>query len=409
MNVKKRLAYILTGLLAGFAAVAALNIAIDPFGAFGDVFFKKYGYGMTLNPKIGKIAYIDKFHDNYDSYIVGSSRSSSLPVEALNRYYGARFYNVFNYGADMKNLRNTAKYLTENYEVKNLILHVGISELIVYDDPSRDVKIRSHAKVSGGNLFGFYLRFMTLNPSYSFDKITAAARNIPPPSQTDVFLPESGAYNKMRRDAENVLNINDYVHTIDPTFLTAPARYEKLYAEESLAAIREIKALCDARGINFQLISAPNFDWELQSYDLNEVRDYFIKLADITEFWNFSGYNPLSADPRMFYDSTHYRNFVGEMMTAKIFNDESVYVPENFGIYTTPENAPTLNIFTPNPDLTGYINQTEPENNREVNLPILNYHHIVSEGEPLNLETTTAQKFKSDMQAVKEAGFTTIN
>jgi peptidoglycan/xylan/chitin deacetylase (PgdA/CDA1 family) len=97
---------------------------------------------------------------------------------------------------------------------------------------------------------------------------------------------------------------------------------------------------------------------------------------------------------------------VGEMMAAKVFGDETIYVPEGFGVYVTPQNAAALDIFDPNPDVTGYIYQQEKT--REVELPILNYHHIVPEGEATNLATTTEEKFKSDMLAVKNAGFNTV-
>ena len=74
------------------ALLAGFNVAVDPFGVFGDKIFDWYAYDMTQNPRIAKIAYLDEHHGEYDSYIIGSSKTSSYSVEKLNEYTGARFY-----------------------------------------------------------------------------------------------------------------------------------------------------------------------------------------------------------------------------------------------------------------------------------------------------------------------------
>ena len=88
---------VLVGLL-----LAGLNFLVDPFGAFGDVIFQWWSYDETTNPRIAKQTYLETHHDEYDSYIVGCSSTSSFPVAALNEYTGDRFYNAFVYGADME-------------------------------------------------------------------------------------------------------------------------------------------------------------------------------------------------------------------------------------------------------------------------------------------------------------------
>ena len=83
------------------AVFAGFNIAVDPFGVFGDIIFDRYAYNMTQNPRFAKINYLEKNHDKYDSYIIGSSKTSSYSVEKLNEYYGgASFYNMIMYGGD---------------------------------------------------------------------------------------------------------------------------------------------------------------------------------------------------------------------------------------------------------------------------------------------------------------------
>ena len=93
MSVKKWILVFFASLL-GFAALLALfNAAVDPFGVFGDRLMQWYAYDMTQNPRVAKIAWLEQHHQDYDSYVIGSSKASSLSVDTLNAYTGDRYYN----------------------------------------------------------------------------------------------------------------------------------------------------------------------------------------------------------------------------------------------------------------------------------------------------------------------------
>jgi hypothetical protein len=62
-------------------------------------------------------------------------------------------------------------------------------------------------------------------------------------------------------------------------------------------------------------------------------------IATISEYWNFSGYNSISNDITNFYNNNHFRVKIAEMIMAKIFDDKSVKVPDDFGRYITSKNA----------------------------------------------------------------------
>ena len=64
--------FMLTALLAG------LNLAADPFGAFGDKLLHWFSYDETNNPRVAKFTYLEQHHEDYDSYILGCASYSSL-------------------------------------------------------------------------------------------------------------------------------------------------------------------------------------------------------------------------------------------------------------------------------------------------------------------------------------------
>ena len=73
------------GLLVALLIVL-LNLAVDPFGVFGDRLFGWHSSNATMNPRTAKIAYLKENFDKYDSYLVGSSSTAAYSVEKLNHY-----------------------------------------------------------------------------------------------------------------------------------------------------------------------------------------------------------------------------------------------------------------------------------------------------------------------------------
>ena len=136
MSSKKWVLVFLVTVLVLAALLAGLNLAVDPFGAFGDRLLSWFSYDETNNPRVAKFSYLEQHHDEYDSYILGCSSTSSFPVDAFNEAYDASFYNLIMYGADMRDCEKIARYLIEHYEVKNLILNVYLDNGLTYDEES---------------------------------------------------------------------------------------------------------------------------------------------------------------------------------------------------------------------------------------------------------------------------------
>ena len=71
MSGKKWIATVIVALLTVFVGWGAVNVAVDPFNAFGDLFMDWDAYTQTLNPRNSKAVYISENFDKYDSYVVG--------------------------------------------------------------------------------------------------------------------------------------------------------------------------------------------------------------------------------------------------------------------------------------------------------------------------------------------------
>ena len=398
MTVKKWLLGYVIAVLSALAVLAIMNMVIDPFGVFGDRFLRWYSYDMTQNPRVAKIAWLDQNHRNYDSYILGSSKASSLRVDTLNEYTGNRYYNMTWYGGDLLDEVQLAHYLIEHYEVKNIILTIDPQCAVYYNTGTQeDLKTAMHGKVNGESPLMFYSRYLLANPAYSWDKLSSYFKAGYLPDPSCVYVPETGCYNKTRRDASPINDMTSYL------------AYEKMYTyvepcpmpyiDEAIAAIEEIYQLCQANGINFMMVGVPISEKEFASYPRSEVEEFWTRAAQITDFHAFWGYNSINADLRYYYDTMHFRNDVGDMVLATLFDDTSAFIPDDFGLYTTAENVGDV-------IAAAYENTDKPDLTADV--VVLMYHSFTENESEATGTRVLISTFEEQLQALSAAGYTSV-
>ncbi len=377
--------------------LATFNVLTDPFGVFGDVLFDWHSYNATNNPRTAKIGYLREHFDDYDSYIIGCSASSSFPVETWNRYLDANFYNLFVYGADMKDTEQFAAYLLKHDEVKNLVLCLELGDGAVYDTESNPYTHSMLPAVDGSFPLPFYLRYLFANPAYGGAKIRSLGEDTWLAQSFDVFDEKTGAYDKKKRDAEPISDLPSYLKAY-PVFADYPAGRGTLPATAvCMESVARIRVLCEEAGVNLIVVTAPMYADYVAYYDMAEVKSFYHALAEVTDFWDFS-YSSVSFEPRYFYDSTHFRNEVGNMAIDRIFGGGGTWCPEDFGHYVTADNADAY--------FASY-GQSGPMPAEAISceVPILMYHHLAEEG---NSVTTTPEMFEAHLSAMKEAGYTAV-
>lgn len=331
MSTKKFFTMFFSVLLIVFGTIFLLNVFADPFGLFADV-FNWDSYNFTQNPRTAKINYIDKHKDEFDSYIVGSSGCGAVRASTVNKYTGNSYYNSFYYGSDLMDSYNTIKYLSETAHVENILLGINYNTAIFFDVGDDEINQRMHGKTSEDNLMDFYSSYLFANPRYAVQKIKDVKEDSFFQKAFDVFIPETGDYDKSIRDTENIGDYNDYINKdAYSVFKAYPKSKKELVEIENFSnCMQKIKDLCDEEHINLEVIVFPVYWEDFENYNTNELEQFYRSLSSITDFWDFSK-SVISTDARYFYDSSHFRNSVGTMMLGKIYKDESLYMPEDFG------------------------------------------------------------------------------
>lgn len=400
MSSKKWLVTFFATVLLMAGGVVGFNYLADPFGVFQGSFLEWPGYEMTINPRAAKLTYLKTHAQEYDSYLIGCSSTSSYPVEKLNQYLDARFYNMIMYGADMLDVEQIARRLIETTQVKNLVVNLYIDNAISYDTLPDPRSFAVPPEATGEDPLRFYSRFLCMDPRHSLDKLSAMARDTYTTQAFDVFNPVTGAYDKKERDAEFIGDMDAYLQAY-PVFAAYPEGYRVMNEEAisgTLASLTRLRDLCRERDINFLVVCAPVYHAYLRYFDWAQVEDFYTRLAQVTPYWDFT-FSSVSFDPRYFYDETHFRNCVGEMALARVFGDESVYVPQDFGVYVTAdrvgEHLAKLRDLQP-PDLEDYTAQ----------VPVFMYHNISPSGDPTT--NISAGRLEEHLSALTQAGYTAV-
>ena len=401
MNAKK---WVLTFLLFALVLVlglAAFNFVTDPFAAFGDKFLNWFSYDETNNPRVAKISYLEQHHDEYDSYILGCSSTSSLQVSDFNKLYDANFYNLIMYGADMRDCEKIADYLIEHYEVKHLVLNVYLDNGFTYDDETDRLTRNLHYLTDPDtSALSFYTRYLFCDPRYGFAKLKNLRNDRLLPQSFDVFNEVTGEYDKRVRDVEPIGSMDTYLEAY-PVFADYPKTGDFVLGqtENCMKSVAAIKERCEAADVELVVVAAPVYIDYFQNFQAEDVANFYASLAKVTDFWDFSC-SSVSCEPRYFYDATHFRNAVGSMIAARIAGDDSVYIPDDFGTYVTAD--------TPSSYFSEVLQATAlPDETVSRDVPVLMWHNLAEESS--GDMTISVDTFRAQIEALHEAGFKTVS
>ncbi len=376
--------------------VAAFNILTDPFGAFGDPLLKWWSYDMTMNPKVAKVSYLERHAGEYDSFVLGASSSSSIPVGALNDRLGGSFYNLFMYGGNMKAVEETARWALARGEVKNVVLSVYIRSAVSGDYDASSLTEGVHGRVGGG-LLRFYLRYLFADPRLGVDKLKALRSDGYLQTAYKVFEPETGSYDKSLRDAEPIGSLADYLsREAYAGFTDYPVGSLTLdHLDACIARVAAIRDLCEEQGVSLTVVCPPMYGQYMSWFSEADQAAFRRALAEVTDYWDFT-LSSISWEPRYFYDETHFRNDLGRMLVARVFGDETVWMPEDFGQYVARGSDPGP-----------YTAVRADDAEYTVRVPVLLYHAF-DETESA-YDVVPAARFDEQLSALEAAGYTPVS
>lgn len=387
MNPKRQLKIILFSLLSVLLLIGGLNFYMDPFGVFqSDGWF---AYRMTRNPRTAKITYLNTRQD-YNAFVVGSSGSSPLLAQSLDQYGKNKYYNTFYYGADMKDIKETVEYLVNEKAAKEIILPITFSFAEHYNTGDDDLHYKMKPELDGGNRLSFYMDYLFADVRYPYDMYQSSRKKSYIPSSFDVFVPDTGNYDKRVRDTEPIGSLDEYL-TLYPEFVPEKDKIETTAMDSFFSDLKYVSSFLKKKDVKLRLVMYPLYKTAYQAYDPKDIADFYKRLHAIDDFWDFT-YSSISLEPRYFYDTAHYRNDVGNMMIYKMFGDKEHFVPDDFGTFVKKGESFSL--------------PQASEENFEGKIVTLMLHHIGDEQG--NAAVINDRKLRALFEKIKEKHYTTI-
>lgn len=389
--VRRLLVLLAATALVVAAVVMALNVYADPFGAFGDRFLSWWGYDQAQNPKVGKLGYLQQHPGEYDAYLVGASNLGNYPMEQLNDYFDASFYDLRSDDGNMKDAEAMCRYVVEHGTVKQLVLSVSFSDAVTYGVQENRWLDGMPWQADQSSSAAFYGKYLLASPRYALDKLRQ--RKNQTYLQSGWTDPATGAMDTSRADTVPIGALEPYLEA-NPEF---DAESEPALSMDALDAcmesVQSIVDLCRENEVALTVCCPPVYQSELDRYSAAQQAAFRTALAEITDYWDFTQ-SASCKEPRYFYDRTHFRRAMGTMLLAAAFDDESVYFPEELGRYVEQGTQAVT------------ADSQSAETGDTVRVPILMYHHVAQEGE--GSDTISAARLESHMAALRQAGYTAV-
>lgn len=302
-------------------SVCLFNYQLDAYGIFSTDYDRQI---LEPNKNYVKTKMVLEHPEKYDSFLFGSSRVGHIETDKLT---DRKFYNMaYSEGLPADWLGTLHTLIDGGVEIRTVL--IGLDDFSFTLDPKEHdthlLRIPYH-KLDTVSKFKFYVMRNPLD-LYNVNTIKGLLNGQTPFAQYDDFLTTGVSYGN-----DDVIEFLGAAHTNDPKFMEPMDLYKVNRTEETLAEIQQIIDLCEENGIELHIFFNPIHQ---TTYNLHKDVTIAarIMLKDMTDYWDFSGYNSITTNNYYWYETSHYRHNVGLMILEKIFDvDLGEPVPYDFG------------------------------------------------------------------------------
>lgn len=308
-----------------FISGIAVRYIIDPVGINNKVNLGLYK-DVALAYRIQKFVELNEFKPN--TIILGGSRSHYLNPKDLEKYTHDKVYNLGLTYSTLEEQYYFLKYSIEHFEIKNVVIGLNLypfSEKL--EDNSSDFDKTLFE--DGFTIFKQIKHYLSL-PLYKYLKY--AYQN----EYTQPFY-EDGAITAYH---QSIVLQN---RTWKDRQQNSLEGYRKKYTnylelgDNSFEYYRKMVQLCKDNNINLKVFTTAVHVSQLKILeDLNKM-DLFYKwkeeLSKIAPYYDFLTENSVTTNDENYIDTSHIKQELGYLYFARMFEDTSINVPDDFGIY----------------------------------------------------------------------------
>lgn len=302
--------------------IVMINYVVDPYGIF------KYSFDKQItepNQHFIKMRYIINNPTKYESFIFGSSRVGNININKIP--INENFYNMtYSEGLPNEFLNDIKIMIDKGVKIKTLL--IGLDDFSFRVNPKEHLQ-QLMRKPYQEDIIEFYINYLLTVPNPLIIQSNLCDQ---PKTYFDIYGSGRPLHPQVDIDIENepIIHINNHKFNI-------PTEYRGNRIKETLNELEEINQIACKN--NIQLIFFINPIHQTTYLDTNklEFNDFKQGLASISSFYDFSGINTITINNYYYYETSHYRPIVGDMIIAKIFGIDGI-APDDFGILVPKQN-----------------------------------------------------------------------
>lgn len=294
------------------------NYIFDTSGLFNRDFSEKR---IEPNQHFVKMRYILSTPQKYNAFCFGSSRVGNIDLQEIDN--GLNYYNMtYSEGLPAEWLSDVQTMLRNGVVVKQVMIGIDDFSFRVNPEIHKGQWLRI-PYVEGKNT-KTYFSYLMNNPK--MPAINEKGKG----SIYDIY----GTGRPLHPEPDEFIEENVEKHLHDERF-KKPAHYEGNRILETIRELQQLKKICSENGIELVVFINPINAVTYRDTNMHEFNEFKYRLAQITDYYDFSGVNDITTNNYYYYETSHYRPMVGDMIINRIFHNSN----NDFGYYVTKENV----------------------------------------------------------------------
>jgi hypothetical protein len=340
MSYVKWLITTLSLILIFAVLVVVVNFSVDHHGVRLSLFSKKKEVNQTiypngLNQHMFNAELIFRNPVKFDSFLFGSSRTGVIDVSKIT---SGRFYNMsYSAGLPAEHLAIINAFLQRGVKVKSVA--IGLDDFcfnLSATEHQKQLLRIMHPDVNGPNRAAIFAMYFFRKPSLF--ELRAWWDRVIRGKIKGRFIMNSQGLNTVWLENEKILEATGKPIFQYDTKKYKPITYGRQEMDEAFAAIEKLIELSRKHHFSITFFITPFYS-NLYLNNAEALMNVKERLAQLTDYFDFSGFNSVTTNDMDYYEESHYRYRVGDMIIKRIFGDGAVDVPDDFGVLVTRENV----------------------------------------------------------------------
>lgn len=325
--------------LISIITVIIINVIIDPLGVFDS---RKYTHLNITNNSVDNYQRIYKFYDlkryKPSSIILGTSRGAILQANDFSLYTQDKVYNLSLSASTPYEQYEYASYCMENFDIKNIIITVDFFSYNpslkptpdfdnnrfknnILNDYKKNLLTIDALKLS----FKTFIEYIADNKQATFLQDGSENHNLE--AKLLLSMPQ------LEKDERFINTLNGFAH--EKQLYNNPEFKNPHSIDNSIYYLKLLVEKARSKNINFKLVILPIHMEQFKliySMGLGNTYEYWkYELVKISDYIDFTGYNPITNDRKYFRDSSHMLASLSPQISKRIFTQNDLNSSDTFG------------------------------------------------------------------------------